>query len=226
MLINKLRVFSRFSSFSGVLLFSFVFMAADTISGTSTQSSYTDPGHKEYVEVGDVRFSCPKYFSLQQKQTNNQIAYMRHDKYDLGLIVAVADQSIDDEYINRIAALVSSHLFPKESSPYSWKRMEEYQKVSKFEVGGGMVQGFNGHQRIFLQYRILKSKGKEVVVGYGFGMGTGKEAGILFERNLGGDSMPGWYAQAHIIASITGEKYEQINPPGSRIAAPPPPGKN
>ena len=31
--------------------------------------------------------------------------------------------------------------------------------------------------------------------------------------------MPGWYAQAHIIASVTGEKYEQINP-GTVISGP------
>jgi hypothetical protein len=35
----------------------------------------------------------------------------------------------------------------------------------------------------------------------------------LFElKGVGGMSMPGWYAQAHILASVTGEKYEDINP--------------
>jgi hypothetical protein len=36
-----------------------------------------------------------------------------------------------------------------------------------------------------------------------------------------GMSMPGWYAQAHIIASVTGEKYERINPGTELIAVPP-----
>jgi hypothetical protein len=33
-------------------------------------------------------------------------------------------------------------------------------------------------------------------------------------------SMPGWYAQAHVIASITGEKYERINPGTEIIGTP------
>lgn len=84
--------------------------------------------------------------------------------------------------------------------------------MSKLEVRGGMLQGFNGRQRVFIQYRVLKAQGKEVMVGYVFGLGEEEQASMLFERNLGGDSMPGTYAQAHVIASITGEKYNTIIP--------------
>jgi hypothetical protein len=183
------------------------------------QSIKTDPGHKAYAEVGGVRFSSPKYFTIQP-QVTHQFLYIRHDKYDLGIVVAVPDKRIDDEYVRSLASLAVSCLYGADGPPYKWKRLEDYQKVSSFEVAGGKVQGFNGQQRVLLEYRTLKVRGKEVVVEYFFGLGRGAEAKALFERNLGGDSMPGWYALAHIIASITGENYDKINPPGSFIAVP------
>jgi hypothetical protein len=64
--------------------------------------------------------------------------------------------------------------------------------------------------------------GREVLVGYITQLGNDhNEARYLFEQEGAcGMSMPGWYAQAHILASITGEKYEQINPGTSIIAEP------
>jgi hypothetical protein len=187
-----------------------------------------DPGHKEYLLVNGVKFSSPNGFGTQQSESNEQVAYVPHQKYDLGLLVAAPEKPIDDDYIRGLASLAASNLFPSEKPSYSWKRLEGYEKVSKYEVGGGMVQGFNGHQRVLMQYRQIKVRGKDVVVAYTFGLGRGNETKLLFDRNLGGDSMPGWYAQAHIIASITGEKYDEINP-GSDfpiITAPPPGRKN
>jgi hypothetical protein len=186
---------------------------------TYGQSIRTDPGHKEFAEVGGVRVSSPKNFAIQP-QTSNEPLYIRHDQYDLGILVAVPDKRIDDEYVRSLASLGATCVYAAEAARYKWKRLENYQKVSSFEVGGGQIQGFNGQQRVMLDYRTLKVGGKEVVVGYVFGLGRGAEAKALFARNLGGMSMPGWYALAHIIASITGEKYDKINPPDSFIAVP------
>ena len=190
------------------------------------QTFNQDPGHKEYVSVNGVKFSSPNGFDTQRLKVNENVAYVPHQKYDLGLLVAASEKPIDFDYTERLASLATSHLFPKEKGGYSWKKLGGYQKVSKYEVGGGMLQGFNGHQRVLMQYRQLQIGGKDIVVGYSFGLGRGPEAGRLFDRNLGGDSMPGWYAQAHIIASITGEKYTEINPGTSIISAPPPERKN
>lgn len=194
--------------------------------GSHAQTFNQDPGHKEYLSVNGVKFSSPKGFDAQRLTTNEKVAYVPHEKYDLGLLVAVAEGPMDAEYTEGLASLAASHLFPKEKEGYSWKKLDGYEKVSKYEVGGGMLQGFNGHQRVVMQYRQLKVGGKDIVVGYSFGLGRGNEAKVLFDRNLGGDSMPGWYAQAHVIASITGEKYIDINPGTSVIAAPPPGLKN
>lgn len=194
---------------------------------SSAQKLDQDPGHREYLSVNGVKFSSPNGFDAQSLKTKEQVAYVRHQKYDLGLLVAVPEKAIDDDYIEWLAPLAASHLFPGEKASYSWKRLEGYKRVSKYEVGGGMLQGFNGHQRVLMQYRQVKINGRDVVVGYAFGLGRGNETKLLFDRNLGGDSMPGWYAQAHIIASITGEKYDEINPGTSFIiAAPLPERKN
>ncbi|MFY9610940.1 MAG: hypothetical protein WAU45_20305 [Blastocatellia bacterium] len=183
------------------------------------QSTQNDPGHKEFAEVGGVRFSSPRDFTIQSERTN-QLLYIRHDKHDLGVLVVVPDKRIDDELIRSIATLAARYLYAVDGRPYKWKRLGDYEKISSFEVGGGKIQGFNGQQRMMLDYRTLKAGGKELIVGYFFGLGRGADAEALFERNLGGDSMPGSYAQAHVIASITGEKYDKLNLPDSFIAVP------
>lgn len=62
-------------------------------------------------------------------------------------------------------------------------------------------------------YLTLKVKGRDVVVGYITQLGPDRNAKFLFNlKGVAGGSMPGWYAQAHLIASLTGEKYEEINP--------------
>lgn len=121
-----------------------------------------------------------------------------------------SDGKVDDGYINQLALSASSRLYPNEQANYSWKRLDGYLKESKFEVGSGQIQGFNGQQRVFLSYRQLQVREKSVIVGYVFGMARSKEDKLLFEQNLGGDSMPAQYAQMHIIASITDEKYDEL----------------
>lgn len=199
-----------------------LFIMVLCVCSSHAQTFNQDPGHKEYLSVNGVKFSSPEGFDTQRRKVNERVAYVPHEKYDLGLLVAVPEKPVDVEYTGWLASLAASHLFPKETGSFSWKKLDGYQKVSKYEVGGGMLQGFNGHQRVLMQYRQLKVSGKDIVVGYTFGLGRGTEAGSLFNRNLGGDSMPGWYAQAHVLASITGEKYVEINPGTSIIAAPPP----
>jgi hypothetical protein len=203
-----------------------VVVCLSLICATNAQSINTDPGNKETLSISGVTFSCPKHFNIEREHIDKEFVYMRHDKYDLGLFVVATEKTdVDNDYVHKLANLMSNYLFPQELETFSWKQLGGYEKASKFEIAGGMMQGFNGLQRVFVQYRQLHITGRQVIVGYVFGLGRGDDARQLFERNLGGDSMPGWYAQAHIIASITHERYDQINQPGSRIAARPP-GRN
>jgi hypothetical protein len=175
-----------------------------------------DPGHGSYLFVEDVRFSCPKDFACRRKRSDGVAVYIPHPKYDLELVVGVASKDVR-EPTEQMALSAASHVFPKERNQYLWKQLPEGDEIatgkraSKFETGRGALQGFNGEQRVVFQYRRIKVKGKEVIVGYLLGLGRVAEAKDLFSQNLGGDSMPGWYAQAHIIASLTGEKYAEIN---------------
>ena len=193
---------------------------------SAAQRLNQDPGHREYLTVGGMRFSSPNGFASERRQATEQFVYIPHPRYDLGLFVAVPERTVNSEYINNLASRFASYLFPNEPPRYAWKQLEEgYRRVSRNEEEGGMIQGFNGQQRVLMQYRQLDINGKRVIVGYAFGLGRGNEARALFERNLGGDSMPGWFAQAHIIASLTGERYEEINP-GTVIYGRPAPRRN
>jgi hypothetical protein len=192
------------------------------VSSGKAQSTNLDPGHKETVSLGELQFSCPKEFNLQRQAGNETLAYMQHKEYELALFVTTPTQKVDSESIKQLAGTLAAHLLPKAKSSYKWKRLDAYQMMSQFENGGEQIQGFNGKQRLSLQYRKLQFQGKEIVVGYLFTLGETGMDKELFERNLGGDSMAGSYAQAHIIASITKEKFDSLTK-GGLISAPPPP---
>jgi len=86
------------------------------------------------------------------------------------------------------------------------------QKVSDFQTGGGNTKGLHSKRFIQTDYIVLHVR-RDVIVGYVSKFGRDNEAKFLFDfKGPAGMSMPGWYAQAHVIASVTGEKYERINP--------------
>jgi hypothetical protein len=205
--------------------FTLFFLAVITVlvaASNKAQSMNNDPGHKEFVSLGEIQFSCPKDFNVQRQHANDTLTYMPHREYELALFVTIPNQKVDNEYIKQLAGTLASYLLPKDKPSYKWKRLDAYQKMSRFESGGEQIQGFNGKHRLSVQYRKLQIQGKEILVGYLYTFGDGDLAKELFDRNLGGDSMPGSYAQAHVIASITKEKFEKLTQ-GGLISAPPPP---
>jgi hypothetical protein len=180
----------------------------------SAQLPSQDPGHKEDAEVAGVKFSVPNSFNLE-KSSDSRVAFMRHKEYDLALFVTVPGQQIDHKYLTSLSNTLVSLLFPKEKD-FRWKLLprESVRKVSKFQTAGGNSKGFNGKKFFQTDYIIVKVKDQEVLVGYITQLGQfSNNAKYLFDlEGVGGGSMPGWYAQAHILASITSEKYEDINP--------------
>ena len=190
------------------------------------QSLTHDPGHQAYVSIRDLQFSCPRGFDLGRQQTNDQFAYIPNPGGYMALIVVVPDKKPDDGYLKQLAAQFAVTLLPQEKPNYSWKKLDGYDKMSKFELGGGTFQGFNGEQRVMAEFRRIKVKEREVIVGDVFAADRGKQAKMLFERNLTVINFDGVNAQAHVIASLTGEKYEAINPEASFQIAPVPKRKN
>jgi len=198
-----------------LVIFLFVVML---FSGAASAQMDQDPGHSRFLILEGVKFSCPKGFACTRSRVDGGAIYIPDRKYDLELVVGIASKDAGPNWFEQLARVAASHVFAKERAEFSWKQLSADElrltkdRVSKFETGSGGVQGFNGQQRIMFKYRRFKVEGKEIIVGYLLGLGRGAEARALFEQNLGGDSMPGWYAEAHIIASLTGEKYTDINP--------------
>jgi hypothetical protein len=204
-----------------LVLVSFGFVILSLGSATAQLPSQ-DPGHKENAEVARVKFSVPNSFNLE-KSSNLRVAFMRHEEYDLGLFVAVPEKQVDDTYLTSLSNTLVSQLVPKEKD-FRWKVLPSASdsKVSKFQTASGNTKGFNDKKFFQTHYITVNVKGHEILVGYITQLGEyNNSAKYLFDlKDIGGMSMPGWYAQAHILASVTGEKYEEINPETSIEATP------
>lgn len=205
-----------------VLLASF---AGTAQTSSKSLSSMQDPKRKQISVVDKVKFSVPKSFNLL-KSNDPQLGVMRHEKYDLMLFVAIPKTEINHSYLTKLSNSVASKLFPDEKE-FEWKILAEKSenpesKVSDFQEGSGITKGFNQKKFVQTDYFVLKVKDREILVGYITQLGNeGKNGKYLFDLpGSGGLSMPGWYAQAHIISSVTGEPYERINP-GTVITAVP-----
>ena len=191
-------------------------------SSSVVQLPSQDPGHKEDAQVAGVNFSVPNDFNLE-KSAESRMAFMRHKKYDLALFVAVPERAADDNYLTSLSDSLVSQLSSNDKK-FRWKLLLDGpdSKVSKFQTASGSTKGFNGKKFFQTHYITVKVKDQQVLVGYITQLGQhGNNQRFLFEsEGEGGMSMPGWYAQAHILASITGEKYAEINP-GTFIRADP-----
>ena len=192
------------------------------LSSSAAQLPSQDPGHKEDAQVSGVNFSVPNDFNLE-KSAEPRIAFMRHKKYDLALFVAIPERAPDDHYLTSLSDSLVSQLSPKDKK-FRWKLLLDGpdSKVSKFQTASGSTKGFNGKKFFQTHYIAVKVKDQQVLVGYITQLGQhSNNQRFLFDlEGEGGASMPGWYAQAHILASITGEKYAEINP-GTFIRADP-----
>ena len=185
-----------------------------SLGSLAAQLPSQDPGHKEDAEIAGVKFSVPNSFNMET-YSDARVAFMRHKKYDLALFVAVPERETDDKYLTNLSDGLASQMLPKEND-FRWKvsPRETDGKVSKFETFSGNTKGFNGEKLFQTHYITVKVKDREILVGYITRLGdTSRDGKYLFDvKGIGGLSMPGWYAQAHILASITGEPYAEINP--------------
>ena len=162
---------------------------------------------------GDLHFACPQKFKPVPIESAQPFAFFHYKKYDVGLFVASPAPGFDERaYMTNVTKTTLAKMFPKESQTFSWKPVDFSGSFSKFEVGGGMVLGFNGSLGVLIKYRHVKFNAREIIVGYTSEFGRSSEGKEAFERGLGGDSMPGCYATVDVIYSITGEKMPENNP--------------
>ena len=118
-------------------------------------------------------------------------------------------KNINNEFIEEIANALASTLL-KDGAAYKWNRDIAYAKLSKFEISGGGLVGFDGQKLVCFQYRLLSLNGKDVLVGMFFKLLEGAEAKRAFDNGLGGVSMDSVAGELHVIASLTGEKYSDF----------------
>jgi len=185
-----------------------------SLGSSAAQLPSQDPGHKEDAHVAGVNFSVPNSFNVESG-AELRIAFMRHKKYDLALFVAVPERTADDNYLTSLSESLVSQLAPNDKN-FRWKVLPSAtdSKVSKFQTAGGNTKGFNGKKFFLTNYITVNVNDREILVGYITQLGEydNSQRYLFDSEGAAGASMPGWYAQAHILASITGEKYAEINP--------------
>ncbi len=171
----------------------------------------TDPGQKEEVAIGSVKFSCPKGYTVQAVSGFATTRLLRNNKSKggAGVFVMLPGKNINNEFIEEIANALASALFKKGAS-YKWKRDTDYAKVSKFETSGGGLLGFDGQKLVCFHHHLLSLDGKDVLVGQVFKLSQGVEAKRAFDDGLGGLRPDNIAGETHVIASLTGEKYNDI----------------
>ena len=105
----------------------------------------TDPGQKEEVAIGSVKFSCPKGYTVQAVSGFATTRLLRNNKSKggAGVFVMLPGKNINNEFIEEIANALASALL-KKGAAYKWKRDTDYAKASKFETSGGGLLGFDG----------------------------------------------------------------------------------
>lgn len=208
----------------------FIVLSAATLAAAQLDlSAMQDPGHKAFAHVAGVKFSVPNEFELHQTVPAADIAYMYDARNKLGIYVAVPGKQPDDAYITSLTNTLAALALPK-MTDIQWKYVpfDEETGASKFQTAAGVVKGLSGKNYIQIDYVAVKVDSRDVLIGYVTQLGSfpGANAKDLFEEEVaGGLSMPGRYAQAHVIASVTGEKYREINP-GNKVALPIPKKEN
>ena len=187
-------------------------------------SALQDPGHKAYSNVGDVKFSVPKEFELHNSPGAG-LAYMFNAPYKIGLFVAVPETPVNDEYLASLTRTIAG-LFLAGITDFTWRVVPSNgkHKVSKFQTASGFGKCLARKTYVHIDYVAVKVENRDVLIGYILKSGAEFEssAKVLYEKDDEGlFSMPGWYAQAHVIASVTGERYRDINP-GTTLSVPVP----
>ena len=136
----------------------------------------------------NISFACPEGFKSLPIETQQSFALFHQKKYGVGLFVASPDSGFDEQILmTNVVKTTLAKILPKESQTYAWKPVNFSGGVSKFEIGGGMTQGFNGSQGVLIKYRQLKFNGRNIIVGYVAEFGRGSQGKEAFGRGLGCD---------------------------------------
>jgi hypothetical protein len=171
--------------------------------------------------VNGVAFSIPKgYVAIPQTKTENSL-FLFYRKYSEGIIVAVPGSLFDEAtLLNSLTEAGLSTFFPEKSNNLQWKRLADYKKFSKFEIGGAQAMGYNKKDLFIVHSHHFRAHEKDIFIIDLFKWDNGGAAD-MFLGGLGGESMQGCNDMVEIIYSITGEKIDDTNSPCELIAVSP-----
>jgi hypothetical protein len=171
-------------------------------------------GSQKSCRAGKLSFVCPEGFKSVSTESEQNFALLFHKKQKLGLFVAMPERDFDERKVASDATKTAlAKFYPEESQAWRWKPVNYSDTVSKYEVGGGMVEAFNGDLLVVIKYRRVKVNDKEIFVGYVANIIRGKEAQDSFEGAGYTDSLAGCNAAVEVIYSFTGEKINEEDPP-------------
>ena len=178
-----------------------------TISSSSAQQM---PERKPVAEIAGVKFTVPQSFKLEQS-SDTRVAFMRHATQQIALFVALPEHQVDDKYLIDLSNNLVSRLFPQQND-FAWKVQQRIsdRRVSRYQTNGGTTKGLNAKRFVQTDYVIVKAHGNEVVVGSIATFGEEREAKFLFDLEGREYSFFGWQALFQLIASVTGEKIDQV----------------
>lgn len=186
-------------------------MLVSTNSGLAQQVSTKCLETQQAAEVAGVMFVSPQCYKLEQA-SDSEVAFMRHPANKIALFVAVPDQQIDDNYLTNLSNKLVSQLSPQQSG-FSWKILQQAseRKVSIFQTVSRTAKGLNAKMFVQVDYVVLKVQGRDIVVGSIATFGDKLNAKFLFDVEGREYSIIGWQGLFQLIASITGERYEDSN---------------
>jgi hypothetical protein len=196
-----------FAKTSIILLISCTLFAV-TLS-SAQQVSSQGPDRRKAVEIAGVKFVSPPDFELEHSPATN-VAFMRHTAQQIALFVTVLDRQVDDKYLTDLSSGLVSRFLP-ERHGFEWKVLQGHSDCRKsiHQTGCGTTKGLNAKTFVQIDYVVVKAQGHDIIVGYIAAFGDERDAKFLFDVDGREYSFLGWKSLFHLIASVTGEKFDE-----------------
>lgn len=173
---------------------------------SSAQRVAKHPSIEQSAKVSGVKFTVPKGFRLEQSSSSD-VAFMRHEKEDLALFVAVTkNQQVDDPYLIALSGGVVSQFLPQEQE-FAWKVSRRPKlKFSAHQTSTGITKGLNDRRYVQTDFVAVKIQRQEIVVGSISTSHSGRDIRYRFDDEGSEYSFTGWGGLFQLISSVTGEK--------------------
>ena len=201
----SLRVAPASSIIVRAMILSILTLCTSALIASAKSASSPLAEQNQSVTVSGVKVTVPNGFRLQQSSIR-QFAFMRHEKENLALFVAVPeDQKVSDTYLTDLSNRVVSQLL-KDQKGFEWKILHQSKpQLSAYQNAKGTIKGLNDHGYVQTDYVVVKAQGRVIVLGSLSVFGSPQEARHLFDVEGYEFSVSGWEGLFKLIASATGE---------------------